>query len=202
MNLHICTISSRNDFLEIIYNSIPKNKDIIWHIAKSIATPVIDFNFIKDKRVKIHELTCDDTDTSFKMNYIFNIIAKSELNSYFCILDDDTIFHFNMYRVYLLYKNSKFLIIGGQMDKNHKVRLQGSLPYECAIDSGNVLCHSSILETERWGQHWDEKYHVDFEFWNSCFKHFTIKNTDVIHTTISIYNALNDKEDSLDYIRD
>ena len=93
------------------------------------------------------------------------------------------------------------MVIGDQVDKNGVLRLQGSLPYECAIDSSNVLCHSSVLVNEQWGKHWDEHYHVDFDFWNRCFKHFGIKKTDIIASTVSIYNALNNKEDSLDYIR-
>ncbi len=204
MNLHICTISQRNDFLETIHRtSIPYGPDIKWHIARSVYNPVT-YNFNGDSRVHIHELTCDDSDTPFKMNYIFDNIINTDSNSYFCILDDDTLFHSGMYEVYKQYRNidKKFMVIGRQEDKNGITRLYGTLPVECAIDSGNVLCHSHVLVPERWSsQHWDDKLHADYEFWFRCYKHFRLQLTDITDKTISIYNKFSDKEDTLDYIR-
>jgi len=202
MNLHICTISCRNDFLDLIYHSIPKNDDIIWHIARSVNNPILNNIIKKDSRVIIHNLTCEDNDTSFKMSYIFDQIIHADSDSYFCILDDDSIFHEGMYLLYTKYKNEKFIVIGSQEDKKGNMRLQGTLPYECAIDSGNVLCHSSVLKKVKWpSKHWDDKIHVDFEFWNNCFKYFGLKNTDITNKVISVYNAFSDKKDTLNYLR-
>lgn len=200
MRLNICTLSSRPQFLRQIYNSIPHETDIIWHIAKSSRTPPLED--LQDERVKVYELDCEDTDTPFKMNSIFEKIVEQGTDSYFCILDDDTIFHEGMYKLYNLYKNKAFMIIGRQVDKDMITRLYGTLPYECAIDSGNVLCHSSVLTVEKWGEkHWDEVYHADFDFWNRCFKHFGITRTDIVEDAISIYNLYSEKPDSLQYIR-
>jgi len=203
MNLHICTISCRNDFLEQIYKSIPKAQDIIWHIARAIGNPVqLPDTMKEDTRIQVHTLTCEDIDTPFKMNYIFDQIKHTDLDSYFCILDDDTVFHPGMYNNYLQYIDKQFMVIGQQMDKNYVRRLQGTLPYECAIDAGNVLCHSSVLEKEIWpGKHWDEQVHIDFEFWNNCFSHFGIKQTEIVTDVVSIYNYFSDKPDTLDYVR-
>lgn len=209
MNLHICTISSRNEFLQKIYDSFPYHGgDIIWHIARSNNNPLnitdhIQENAREDKiTIQVHELTCDDSDTPFKMNYIFEQIKITDPDSYFCILDDDTLFHFKMHVMYSDYKEKQFMVIGKQVDKNYVTRLQGTLPYECAIDSGNVLCHSNVLGKEKWpDQHWDETMHVDFEFWNKCFKHFGVTKTDIVPDIISIYNYFSDKPDTLDYAR-
>lgn len=209
MNLHICTISCRNDFLNEIYDSIFQLniKNVIWHISREIGNPVIIKNeALNNVNVKIYNnLYCEKTDTSVKMDYIFQQIINTDSNSYFCILDDDTLFHQGMYNLFLKYntfQDKKFMVIGKQIDKNNLVRLHGTLPYECAIDSGNVLCHSHVLQVEKWEPfHWDDNKHVDFEFWNRCFKHFGITATDIVTDIVSIYNKFSDKKDSLNYLR-
>lgn len=202
MKLHICTMCSRPEFLEMIFSTIPINDDIVWHIAKSSSTPAITGKFAADSRVRIYELPCEDTNTPCKMNFIFNKIIESGIDSYFCMQDDDSLFLEQMYNVYKQYTQKQFMVIGQQLDKLNQIRLVGTYPYECAIDTGNVLIHSSVLVKEQWGnKHWDETYHADFDFINRCFKHFGIKRTDIITEPISVYNALSTKIDSLDYIR-
>lgn len=201
MILHICTISHRNEFLQDIYDSIPWYPDVVWHIARAHNNPVPDWLLSKEQ-IRVHDLTCEDIDTSFKMNYIFNNIVTTDPDSYFCLLDDDTNFCILMYELFKECRGRQFMIIGKQMDKDWKVRLQPTLPYECAIDSGNVLCHSSVLQDVKWPtEHWDDEFHADFDFWNRCFQYFGIKRTDLVDRPISIYNFYSDKPDSLDYVR-
>ena len=205
MNLHICTISSRDEHLEKIYNSIPHTEDVTWHICRGGDKPVSASNRIMaDHRVRVYHLDCEDSDTYTKMQHIFDRIIATDSDSYFCLLDDDTHFHIRMYNLYMEYKEKegKWMVIGAQQDKNGLTRLQATLPYECAIDSGHVLCHSHCLVLEKWPtKHWDESYHIDFDFWNRCYKHFGIKKTDLIQKHISIYNAFSNKPDTLDYVR-
>jgi len=205
MNLHILTISSRDEFLEQIYNSIPSNADIKWHICRGgDKFTDISHKLRADYRVKVYHIDCPDTDTAAKMQYLFNTIVETDNNSYFCILDDDTQFHPGMYKLFQHYKTlpGELMIIGKQRDKHGVVRLPATLPYECAIDSGNVLCHSSVLNGIKWAtEHWSETMHVDFEFWNRCYQHFGLKRTDIIDRTISIYNKFSSKPDTLDYVR-
>ena len=204
--LHICTISSRDTYLEEIYKTIPKNKDITWHIAigtdTSYSLPIL---LKEDNRVKFYIADCLNTDTASKMNLLFKEIQKIKKHSYFCILDDDTIFAKRMYSLYREYfvSNKQYMIIGKQVDKKGITRLLATLPYECAIDSGNVLCHTSVLPFVKWANTgiWSNLSHEDFNFWNNCFQYFGIKRTDITQTAISIYNFFNPKKDTLDYIR-
>lgn len=204
MNLHICTISSRNEFLEQIHDSIPWSENVIWHIARAVSNPINSEILSNNPRVRVHHLTCDDTDTPFKMNYIFKHIIDTDSDSYFCILDDDTLFHDGMYSTYWDYfrRNGKFMIIGQQVDKDGIMRLPATLPCECAIDSGNVLCHSHVLVPEQWpDKHWNDKFHADYDFWYRCYKHFRLANTDLVQEVISVYNALSNQPDTLNYVR-
>jgi hypothetical protein len=136
------------------------------------------------------------------MNSLFREIK--DLGGYFCVLDDDSVFHANMYYTYEEYIDSKIgMVIGNQEDKEGRTRIHGSYPRACAIDSGNVLCHTSVLEYVEWSvNHWSKIKFVDFEFWDACFKHFGLKYTDVIQETISVYNKLSEVKDSLDYVRE
>lgn len=201
MKLHILTIASRFHLLNEVWNSIKIHEDIVWHIGKS-KNRILDVEMPIDNRIKIYNIPVEDTDTGGKMNYLFNI-AK-EFNGYFCILDDDTLFSDEMYFVFKKYVSSKVgMIIGKQIDKNGVTRLQPTLPVECAIDTGNVLCKNNVLNYVRWGdKHWDSNYHVDFDFWDRVYKFYGIKRVDIIMNPISIYNALSNIKDSLDYIRE
>ena len=80
------------------YSSIFKNDDITWHISKTSRNPDPDYEFIKsDKMIKLYNVDCDDTDTTAKRNAVLEKIK----DGYFCFLDDDTVFHENMYIKYL-----------------------------------------------------------------------------------------------------
>ena len=200
MKLHILTITSRFNLLCDVWSSMCDFNEIIWHIGKS-KDRLFDVELPIDDRIILYDIPVSDNDTSGKMNFLFNEVKK--LSGYFCILDDDTLFSTEMYDVYKLYKNSNIgMVIGKQIDKNGITRLQPTLPVECAIDTGNVMCNVDILNHIKWpGKHWDSNYHVDFEFWNVVYKYYGIKRVDIVMNSISIYNALSNVKDSLDYIR-
>lgn len=201
--LHICTISSRPQFLQQIYDTIPKETDIVWHICKSRYTESLSGSYLSDNRVRVYEIECEDSNTPAKMNYIFHKIIETGVDSYFCLQDDDSYFLTDMYSTFREYRDKQFLVIGRQVDKNGVTRLYPTLPYKCAIDTGSFLCHSSVLVKEQWpNRHWDSEFYADFEFIDRIYKHFGIKRTDLIQTAISVYNAYSDKEDTLDYIRE
>lgn len=201
MPLHILTISSRFHLLSKIWETIKDFPDITWHIAKSVFREDIP-PFTNDSRVVIYNISTEDSDTSFKMNYLLREIK--DLGGYFCILDDDSEFVKEAYEVYKRYEGSKIgMIIGNQIDKWGRIRLQSSYPRQCCIDTGNVICHTSVLEKVEWPEYgWTNKIYVDFEFWDACFKYFGLKYTDLVSDVISVYNSLSDVKDSLDYVRD
>ena len=69
--LHIITPLYRFENLEQIYNSILINDDITWHISKSNRREELNNDFIKtDKRIKIYNCDCEDTDTTIKRNEV------------------------------------------------------------------------------------------------------------------------------------
>jgi hypothetical protein len=187
--LHIITPAYRLDNLEKVYNSILTNDDIVWHISKSSKTEKINFDFIKsDNRIRFYDVDCDDSDTTTKRNVILNTIK----NGYFCFLDDDTIFHKNMYIKYLECKDNNFIgmLIGEQLDKNGKLRLTPSSPIYTKIDTGNVLSHSNCLSICKWPEtHQHRKNAKDFLFWESVYKFYNNKCT-IWNQPISYYNKL------------
>lgn len=199
---HICTMSSRPQFLQQIYDTIPKEQDIVWHICKSRYTNKLEGEYLSDSRVRVYEIECEDTNTPCKMNYIFHKIIESGVDSYFCIQDDDSHFLQEMYNVFQQYKQKQFLVIGRQIDKDGVTRLQPTLPYKCAIDTGSFLCHSSVLVKEQWpNRHWDSEFYADFDFIDRVYRQFGITRTDLVDRAISVYNVYSDKEDTLEYIR-
>lgn len=187
--LHIITPIYRFENLEKIYNSILINDDIVWHISKSFKR--IDFDnslFSKDKRVRIYNVICEDNDTTSKRNEVLNTIN----NGYFCFLDDDTIFHENMYIKYLECKENNFrgMLIGEQLDNKGKLRLIASPPRFTKIDTGNVLSHSGCLSTCKWPDtHQPGKNAKDFLFWESVYKFYNNKCA-IWNQPISHYNKL------------
>jgi hypothetical protein len=198
---------SRPEYLLSIYYSIPENADVVWHIAKSRYTPDLADGMKSilrsDKRVRLYEIECEDTNTPCKMNYIFHKIMECGVDSYFCIQDDDSVFLPEMYEVYQEYKDKQMLVVGKQVDKEGRTRLQPSMPCPGAIDTGNFLCHSGVLVHEPWpNKHWSSEYYVDYEFINAIYKRYGVRNTDLVDRAISIYNKMSTKPDTLDYIRE
>lgn len=185
MSLHIITPLFRYNLINKVSESIPKKEDIIWHIAKTSRREKI--NIETSDNIKIYEIDCDDSNIIKKRNTIFENIN----DGYFHLLDDDTIFLEEMYNVYKTYSEQNFIgmVIGKQKRKNGLIRLIERLPLNCHIDTGNVLCHSSILKSVKWKDDLTVKPHNrDFIFWRDC--HNTFKNTILVPNVISVYNFL------------
>lgn len=187
--LHILTPLYRFENLEKIYNSILMNDDIRWHISKSNKRDDLTNDFIKkDKRIIIYNVDCDDDEIYKKRNEIF----KNITNGYFCLLDDDTIFHENMYIKHLdcVDHNFKGMIVGEQLSSNGELRLIASKPSMCRIDTGNVLSHHSCLQECKWpSSHIKGVNEKDFIFWDSVY-HFYGMKCGIWNTPISYYNKL------------
>lgn len=187
--LHIITPAYRFENLESIYNSILINDDIIWHISKSNKREELNFDFIKkDKRIKIYNVNCEDNEIYKKRNAVFEKIK----DGYFCLLDDDTIFHENMYMKYRECIDQLFIgmLVGEQLNHVGKLRLPASRPIFCKIDTGNVLSHTNCLEQCKWPEtHTHKVNQKDFLFWESVY-HFYDKQCTLIHQPISYYNKL------------
>ena len=187
--LHIITPLYRFDLLEKVYNSILINDDIIWHISKSKYREDLNYDFLKnDKRIRVYNVDCEDTNTTKKRNAALETIS----DGYFCFLDDDTVFHENMYIKYLecCENNFKGMLIGEQLDNDGKLRLIATYPQYERIDTGNVLSHFSCLKEVRWPEtHIKGVNQKDFLFWEKVY-HFYGKKCAIVNKPISIYNKL------------
>lgn len=184
--LHVITTLWRYENLEPIWESLKDYENITWHLSK-VKNREIDKKWYETKNVKVWDLDCDDKNTEFKKNAVLDSIENN--NEFFCILDDDTVFHDNMYKVYEHFKSIDFkgMVIGHQV-YNNKIRLKAFYPRYCFIDAGNVLCHTDLLKQLRWKI--DPKTAGDFHFWDRCFKILGTENTILVDSVISVYNKL------------
>lgn len=174
----------------MIYESIPKKEDIIWHISylenresELIITGTTEYPIIKK-----YPLNCDESDTISKRNAILSSIK----NGYFCFLDDDTIFLDEMYNLYkyLLYNKYVGMAVGHQVIQTGTIRLNASIPMHVRIDTGNAIAHHICLLKCRWK--FDDKnikLPKDYVFWNSVYEFFH-KQCLLINKVVSIYNKL------------
>ena len=166
--------------------------DIVWHISKSNKREDLTNNFIKtDKRVKVYNVECEDSDTTSKRNVVLETIK----DGYFCFLDDDTIFHENMYIKYRECVENSFvgILVGEQLDWDGKLRLIAHFPKYCRIDTGNVLAHHSCLETCRWPDaHIPKVNEKDSIFWESVYDYYG-KKCAIWNQPISYYNQISKK---------
>lgn len=109
-----------------------------------------------------------------------------------CFLDDETVFHENMYPKYLECVDHNFvgMIVGQQIGNNNRLRLIDSKPVFRRIDTGNVLSHTSCLEQCKWSLEYTPNVNQrDFLFWNSVFE-FYDKKCGIWNQPISYYNKL------------
>ena len=175
----------RYDLLEKIYQTIPKHKDIVWHIAKTKHREKLTNDFVyNDPRIKLYEIDCLDSDVVTKRNVVFENIK----DGYFYLLDDDTIFLEELYKVYQEYNDIGFegMIVGqNNIIKNFRLSI---IPEETFVDTGMVICHSKVLKKQRW--EWTETVSRDCYFWSNCYNVFGKKNTVFLDKVISHYNFL------------
>jgi hypothetical protein len=186
--LHIVTPLYRYENLESIYNSILANNDIIWHISYSNKKPLPNLKFLKNSNIKLYSVDCEDTDSTSKRNTILQTIKTG----YFCFLDDDTLFHENMYIKYMECKEHNFvgMLVGEQIDNDGKLRLVSSKPVFRRIDTGNVLCHSKCLDFCVWPSEFEDGINQkDFLFWESVYNYYGNKCA-IWNQPISYYNKL------------
>lgn len=199
--LHIATPVYRREFLEQIYDTIPKENDITWHLAKSKHTDALPISLLQDARIKIYEIDCLDTDTVAKRNAIFEQIS----DGYFYLLDDDTIFLKEVYTVYAdcLQSNFMGMSIGNQKFgaypkifqrlNAHSLEIMGKEPDFSVfiIDTGMVISHHSVLRHIKWSS--PKHYYNDCYFWSACYAYFGVDNVRLINETISYYNFFGPK---------
>ena len=190
--LHIITPLYRFENLENVYNSIYMDNDIIWHISKSNKREDLTNDFIKtDKRIRLYNVDCEDTDTTSKRNVVLETIN----DGYFCFLDDDTIFHENMYLKYRECLENRFIgmMVGEQTDWDGKLRLIASYPKYGRIDTGNVIAHHSCLTDCKWPKtHTPKVNQKDFLFWESVYNYYG-KKCAIWNKPISYYNQISKK---------
>lgn len=188
--LHIITPLYRFELLEKIYRTIPKKDDIVWHISKSVYREKLNHDFIfTDKRVKLYEIDCLDSDIITKRNTVF----KSIKEGFFYLLDDDTIFLEEVYSLYKEQESKGFIgmIIGNQWhyaysDNKRRAIFPTLNPETTDLDTGMVICYHSVLKEVQWD--WSNLYKRDCYFWSRCFKYFGKEKTLLVNRTISIYN--------------
>lgn len=184
--LHIITPLFRFELLEKVYQSIPKDDDILWHIGKSNKREDLTYDFLyKNDKIKLYNIDCYDYNTTEKRNQIFNSIT----DGYFCLLDDDTTFHENMYKLYKEKSNINFdgMVVGQQLKKGNNIRLTAQIPKIYKIDTGNVFSHHSCLRTVSWPH-----YNVqgrDGIFWSKVYEFYN-KKCELLNEPISNYNFL------------
>jgi len=181
--LHIITRAYRFETLQNIYNSLPKVKDIHWHICKSNQREDMNYDFLKKPFISVYNINCLDTDRTAKTNYCFDQIK----DGYFCLVDDDTIFHEHMYRVYEMCAERNFvgMIIGEQLNNDGTVRLRAQPPVQGGIDTGQCLAHSCVLREVKWPS--TRTLLRDFIFWSKTYNYFN-KNCICMNRPISWYN--------------
>ena len=165
------------------------DEDIRWHICYSSEKELPNLNFLnEDKRIILYKVDCLDTEAFAKRNAALEKIS----DGYFCFLDDDTIFHENMYIKYKECQDNGFtgMLIGQQLDSKNKLRLLANQPIHRGIDTGNVLCHHSAIKNLRYPSHHDTgKNDKDYLFWKSIFEFFG-KKCRYADIPISYYNMI------------
>ena len=183
--LHLITPLYRFQNVEKVYASITNHPDVTWHIGKSASKPyTLPF---EDGRVKVYDVNCKDTDPVAKRNFALSKVK----DGYFHLLDDDTLFHPNMYKLYKQMEelDYKGMVIGKQIEKDKKIRLKEiPRPMYCFVDAGNVLCHYSAIEYILTAK--DKSMHLapDYNLWEKAYSF--LKEVKMTEDVISIYNAL------------
>jgi hypothetical protein len=184
--LHIITGLYRPKLLKLIHESLPDAPDITWHIGMSLDK---ELDYVPaDLRVKIYKIDCEDKESWTKRQKCLDKVD----NGYYCFLDDDTIFHHQMYNEYKRLKSSNYkgMIIGEQVFKDGRRRLKPATPMFCQIDIGNVLSHHSVNQHVKFPVELKNKSTArDYEYWKDVYE-FYKKQAVLVYKTISIYNGL------------
>ncbi len=187
--LNIITLLYRKniDWLYQQYNSIPKEDDVHWIISKTDDYGELPDFFYNQKNIKI--ISVDYPDTLEYAHHKIYAAFDNVKEGYFIRLDDDTLFHNGAYQTYKNLTNNKFVgvFVGQQLYYNDNQRLSAHYPAPAYIDSGNVMCHTSILNHVKWTTDYQELC-PDGNFYKKCADFFGEKNVCVVNTPISYYN--------------
>jgi len=98
MKLLLVTIAYNSEWLDLIYESIPKNEDIEWHIICQNEN-IFNWTYYKeDRKIKTHNFNNKLTNTE-KLNFLFEE-HLSRKEGYVFILDNDNLFIPNTYSIY------------------------------------------------------------------------------------------------------
>jgi hypothetical protein len=191
--LHIITPVYRTNFLQRIYETIPKKEDVVWHIPciKKRQNEINITGITEYPIIKKYFLDCEEEE-AFKNSSKRNLCLDSIKDGYFCFIDDDTIFLDEMYNLYKDLSHKKYIgmAVGEQIKKNGSKRLNASIPTYANIDTGNAIAHHICLLKCRWK--FDDKnikLPKDYVFWNSVYEFFH-KQCLLINKVVSIYNKL------------
>lgn len=186
--LHIMTPLYRFENLDQIYQTIPQELDIRWHIAKSNKREDLCNSWIEsDSRILIYNTDCEDQEIYKKRNAVLSQIKEG----YFCFIDDDTFFHPGMYKIYKECQKNNFvgMVIGKQIDYANQLRLKPSKPIYCKIDTGNVLAHTDCLAEIQWpSEHQKGVNEKDFLFWEAVHNFF--QDCKLTEEIVSVYNKI------------
>jgi hypothetical protein len=200
MKLNILTGLWRMEYIEKQYESIPKSKDINWILCKdNLWTGEIP-DYIKNSKdinviIRTINISCKyPYDLILKLNECI----KNVDNGFFYILDDDNIMHKKIYEIYNRYKESNYkMIIGKQIRRKGKIKLEESYPSIGKIDMGNVLCSTEIFKKIKDFTGMDKIYNsnvitncIDHPFWIACFNSLNIEDVILLNEICFYYNGL------------
>ena len=186
--LHIVTALYRPKLLKKIYKSLPDKQDITWHIGVSIEAEESLPYIPNDIRVHPYIINCKDKESWTKRQVCLERIT----DGYYCFVDDDTIFHDQLYQEYKLLRSSDYkgMAIGRQVNKDGTRRLKAVAPMFCQIDIGNVICHHSANEHIKFPSKLKNVPSArDYEYWKDVYEFYNSEAL-LIDKPISIYNKL------------
>jgi len=183
--LHLVTPLYRFQNVERIYESFSQYPDVKWHMGKSKHKP---YTFPhQDDRVNVYDVDCTDDNAVAKRSFALSKVTEG----YFHLLDDDTLLHPNMYKLYKQMEelDYKGMVIGKQVEKNNKLRLKEQPhPVYCFIDAGNVLCHHSAVQYILTTPDKNRNLAPDYNLWEKAYSFF--KESKMTEDVISTYNLL------------
>ncbi len=204
--LNLITVGFNPKYMSTLWNTIPHEYDVQWWRHEKNKDEIRKENHFLEYFGNINVFTLlTDESTDFsnfpkRMNMLMDIVLQKDKNGHFQIIDEDTLFHPNSYKVYRENKYFEGMIIGEQHYCNDTLRLKANLPGCANIDSGNVICHNSALKTIKWTPYGISKC-PDAVFWENCYKLFGKDGTRLINSPVSYYNAQLKQVDEQDIYR-
>lgn len=195
--LNIVTVGFNHDFLEPLYNSIPKEEDVIWYVHTHEDNTQPEFLMNKNITwIRSNEST-DFSNFDRRINILFKEVLNTDPSGHFQIVDEDTLYNPNAYKLYKENQDVNGLIIGNQVYCNGTLRLRNCVPSGGYIDTGSCISSVSLLNYVEW----DNKKTMtpDAKFWLRCYNF--AKQVKFIDEPLSFYNAQLNQLDEQDIYR-